>query len=1120
MFKCEMHYREVYLEGLHAPLPSDHALRETHTELLDELGVQPAACPTATDTATIPGATPAPAPDPAAAVAVAAPPPGAAAAATPTPAKGKAKSKSRSRPKGKAKGKAKGKSAHPDPATPSTDSIQPAGSSAPGETSPPDGRSLLKRKDGNHGKDKPAEGSLKGFTWQRADFDVEFDDKAEELIADLAITDDDDDEVLALKCRLLEIYDRRLQVREAVKKIIFDRNLLDFKNLKGADRRDTRDEKELAVRLQVFKRILEPDKFQAFYESIMFEYRVAKDMYAYANGREHGLRTKAEIDVYEIDVRRRAAALGMKDMKQREVDDKKNQARTKASPTVPIAADGANAIPSSSPSPMLSLNGKPSVQPLPLGSANGTPAGCSENGSPITMDANMDAQAMVKGIPSELSKTAKQRRAREQRVLARSPYPQVSAMRVDRKEGVSALTEPEKILCSALRLLPMDFLERRDAMLRVSEELLSQKEGSENGMSMGVDTAVLVMRAMVDPTNVPSDENNEMQHLKVTSVPMGTNRSASTRVPNGRTKEEQVISGPRHRVRLGTATPNGDANIGVPVTTIPTDVKVTPVQIDRIPAVSQALQLQLTYCGAPEFDREENKEDVKRVSGVGGEGVVQRSTKVKLLLRPPKRKGKEFTEKTTGGNVMVASDTAPSKEVVVQDESASDLANIAVVMTKVLSSTNGPYETEEILSSGSAGFSDASKEMAQRGDSNVIPQKRKVKRRAKGRLTMKRKRSSRRVSDGGAKIRKLNGDHTQHAHRRELASKAEASGNGNDREAMASSDERQMNTTQAATLTADVVVDGNTSAESAADGDEAVPGTSVMREDIGGKLSPNVEVTEEILDEGNGNCVDRQSSEKTLSSGDAAENASRSDSIELVATTPRRGRKSGSVSGANGHRQQSTTPSPLVRTRRQKRGDSARKTNVGSKTREAGESRLRLKLKIPVENGDGSERSSVPSTPSAEDTGDKDFEMEDSGEEAETSVEKIQVRRNSRQTSATPTRKSSRLSDRGRGVDKSPTVAVTSKHSAADAEETKSGADVDVNGSATPDPPVKRKRGRPRKYPIGEGGAVSASGRKPPVTPRSGKKRGRPRRDETVERPPTKVARLSSKVYSLRRRGS
>lgn len=144
---------------------------------------------------------------------------------------------------------------------------------------------------------------LVGYMPFREDMEVEFDDNAEQLIADLVINDTDTDEEKRLKFRLVEIYNQRLKKREEMKHLMIARNLVNPNSLRIGERRATRDEKELIARLQIFSRLLTKEQYDKLYNAVLKEYRVTRDLHRLIQARNTGMKRRAELDVYE-NVRR------------------------------------------------------------------------------------------------------------------------------------------------------------------------------------------------------------------------------------------------------------------------------------------------------------------------------------------------------------------------------------------------------------------------------------------------------------------------------------------------------------------------------------------------------------------------------------------------------------------------------------------------------------------------------------------------------------------------------------------------------------------------------------------------------------------------------------------------
>lgn len=63
----------------------------------------------------------------------------------------------------------------------------------------------------------------------RGDFDIEYDNDAELLLAEMEFNDDDKEIELKMKYKLLEIYNARLDERIKRKKFVIERDLLDLK---------------------------------------------------------------------------------------------------------------------------------------------------------------------------------------------------------------------------------------------------------------------------------------------------------------------------------------------------------------------------------------------------------------------------------------------------------------------------------------------------------------------------------------------------------------------------------------------------------------------------------------------------------------------------------------------------------------------------------------------------------------------------------------------------------------------------------------------------------------------------------------------------------------------------
>ncbi|KAF2309933.1 hypothetical protein GH714_005673 [Hevea brasiliensis] len=76
------------------------------------------------------------------------------------------------------------------------------------------------------GEEGPSMTELSGYNFKRQEFEIEYDNDAEQLLADMEFKDTDTDAERELKLRVLHIYSKRLDERKRRKDFILERNLL------------------------------------------------------------------------------------------------------------------------------------------------------------------------------------------------------------------------------------------------------------------------------------------------------------------------------------------------------------------------------------------------------------------------------------------------------------------------------------------------------------------------------------------------------------------------------------------------------------------------------------------------------------------------------------------------------------------------------------------------------------------------------------------------------------------------------------------------------------------------------------------------------------------------------
>lgn len=96
----------------------------------------------------------------------------------------------------------------------------------------------------------------------RGDFDIEYDNDAELLLAEMEFNDDDSEYEIDMKFKLLDIYNSRLEERNKRKKFVIERGLLDLKKQSQLDKERTKEEKEIYQMMKVFSRFSSPEEHE------------------------------------------------------------------------------------------------------------------------------------------------------------------------------------------------------------------------------------------------------------------------------------------------------------------------------------------------------------------------------------------------------------------------------------------------------------------------------------------------------------------------------------------------------------------------------------------------------------------------------------------------------------------------------------------------------------------------------------------------------------------------------------------------------------------------------------------------------------------------------------------
>ncbi|KAJ4730214.1 Transcriptional adapter [Melia azedarach] len=169
---------------------------------------------------------------------------------------------------------------------------------------PQSDRSIGEKKPRTSGDERPSLTELSGYNFKRQEFEIEYDNDAEQLLADMEFKETDTDAEHELKLRVLRIYSKRLDERKRRKDFILERNLLypdPFeKNLSP-------EEREIYQRYKVFMRFHSKEDHEELLKSVIEEHRIMKRIQELKEARAAGCRTSAEAHKFLEQKRKKEA---------------------------------------------------------------------------------------------------------------------------------------------------------------------------------------------------------------------------------------------------------------------------------------------------------------------------------------------------------------------------------------------------------------------------------------------------------------------------------------------------------------------------------------------------------------------------------------------------------------------------------------------------------------------------------------------------------------------------------------------------------------------------------------------------------------------------------------------
>ena len=137
-----------------------------------------------------------------------------------------------------------------------------------------------------------------GYMPKRGDFEQEYDQDADLLLADMEFFDDDTEDDIKLKNDVIDLYNARLDERIRRKKFVIERGLLDIKKIQKLERKRTKEEREIINAMKIFARFHSQEDHERLVNSLIKERLMREVIEQLKFFKSIGLTTLDQIEKY------------------------------------------------------------------------------------------------------------------------------------------------------------------------------------------------------------------------------------------------------------------------------------------------------------------------------------------------------------------------------------------------------------------------------------------------------------------------------------------------------------------------------------------------------------------------------------------------------------------------------------------------------------------------------------------------------------------------------------------------------------------------------------------------------------------------------------------------------
>ncbi|KAI9217788.1 hypothetical protein BC828DRAFT_390296 [Blastocladiella britannica] len=292
-------------------------------------------------------------------------------------------------------------------------------------------------------KSNPTNHEVAGFMPGRNEWDTDYLDfhmRDEDCVKELEFLETDAPEETELKLAMMEIYNDKLERKYDRKKLIFDRGLHEFKQVKDFEAKKPSDERKLLNEIKVFAKLMSRQDYNDFAEGLLIEHQLKARIKRLQEYRRVGIRTFSEAQVFE---------------------------QSKASAAQAATKGAAPAVPRPVPLPPLVLHFAPPA--LAAAATGDVPPSLSAEPA-ASARASSSTSDLMTAVPPAATTPA----ASAAPPVAPTPPPPTTGRRaglpkvpldISNSENVHLLNDREQALCSTLRFLPKAYLGLKELVL-------------------------------------------------------------------------------------------------------------------------------------------------------------------------------------------------------------------------------------------------------------------------------------------------------------------------------------------------------------------------------------------------------------------------------------------------------------------------------------------------------------------------------------------------------------------------------------------------------------------------------------------------------------------------------